>query len=56
MYLNNILFVQNKLGHCYPSVNGINYGLAQCDPAKYSNKPNRQLRLVTPLFLTATIT
>ena len=22
----------------------------------YSNKPNRQLRLVTPLFLTATIT
>ncbi len=24
--------------------------------ADYSNKPNRQLRLVTPLFLTATIT
>ena len=23
---------------------------------KYSNQPNRQLRLVTPLFLTATIT
>jgi hypothetical protein len=25
-------------------------------PSAYSNKPNRQLRLVTPLFLTATIT
>ena len=34
MSLNNILFVQNKLGHCYPSVNGISYGLAQSDPIK----------------------
>jgi hypothetical protein len=35
------------------------YGLIRVENIsffKYSNKPNRQLRLVTPLFLTATIT